>query len=241
MPLPSFAPAVLALALTTAFARADGLVQIVLEGEITQEGGARIELDLAFEARVNNVSTEARSELGLHLAKNTSAADVAHLLQRELARAGAIVIAPPDGGGERLRASVFVDHARAVGLRLGRGLTAQVCLCEEAPALVRFLPPKEVKEAARFSLTASTEQPHTKERTRFEYAFDLAASLSGEQAADTLTTGTIAKGWIGQWLDHQAWRPQSLSSGARVTGTCLVLASKGDWRLEVELEHDAQR
>lgn len=241
MSLPSFAIAALLLVSSTTAARADGLVQIVLEGEITQEGGARIELDLAFETRVNNVTSEARTELGLHVAKNTSAADVALLLQRELARSGASVIAAPDGGHERLRASVFVDRAHAVGLRLGRGLTAQVCLCEEAPALVRFLPPKEAKEAARFSLTASTEQPHTKERTRFEYAFDLAASVSGEQAADVLTTGTIAKGWVGQCLDHQAWHPQSLSSGARVTGTCLVLASKGDWRLEVELERDAPR
>ena len=240
MPIPSFLPAVLVLAAAPALAHAEGLVQIVLEGEIVQDGGARIELELAYEARFEGRVSEARTELGLHLAKRTSAADVALLLQRELQRSGAVVIAAPDGG-ERTRASIFVDHTHAVALRLGRGLTAQLCLCEEAPALVRFLPPKEAKEAARFTLSASTEQPHTKERTRFDYAFDLAAGLSGEQAADVLTTGTIAKGWTGQNLDHQAWRPQSLSSGARVTGTCLALASKGDWRLEVELEHDAPR
>ena len=151
------------------------------------------------------------------------------------------MIAPPDGGHERLRATFFVDRARAIGLRLGRGLTAQICLCEEAPALVRFHPPKELKESARFTVTASTEQPHTKERTRIEHTVDLAGTLSGEAAADLLTTGTIAKGWNGQWLDHQAWRPQTLSSGARVTGACLVLASKGDWRIEVELEREVAR
>lgn len=240
MPIRSFVLAVLVLVHAPA-ARAQGLVQIVLEGEIAQEGGARIELDLRYETRIDGALREGRSELGLHLANHTSAADVALLLQRELGRAGAIVVAPAGGASDPKRASVFVDRALAVGLRLGRGLAAEVCLCDAAPALVRFLPPKEVKESARFVLASSTEHPHTKDRGRFDLALDFTAALSGEQASDLLTTGTINKGWTGQWLDHQAWRPQALISGARITGTCLALKSKGDWRLEVELEHEAAR
>ncbi|MBI5363385.1 MAG: hypothetical protein HZA53_09405, partial [Planctomycetes bacterium] len=83
MPHRSFVLAALVFVLAPA-ARAQGLVQIVLEGEIVEEGGARIELDLRYESRIDGALREGRSELGLHLANHTSAADVALLLQREL-------------------------------------------------------------------------------------------------------------------------------------------------------------
>ena len=220
---------------------AQGLVQIVLSGAIAQEGGARVEVDLRYEARAGNAVGEGGVQLGLHLANHTTAAELGLLLARELERTGALVIAPRELGSDPKRASIFVDRVHFAALRLGRGLSGDVCSTEEAPALVRILPPKEAKEEASFLLSASHEHPHTKDRGRFELAVQFAAGLSGEQASDLVTTSALNKGWPGQWVDHRAWRPQALATGARVTGACVALRTKGDWRIEVELERDTAR
>jgi hypothetical protein len=240
MRMPSAFLTGIVLASFLSLARGQGLVQIVLEGDLQPPGGARIEMEVAFWSR-ESASGQGRVDLGLHLAGRTSAIDVALLLERELQRAGAIVVSTSDPAREIKRATLFVEHAFHVGLRLGRGLSAQVCLSEGPPALVSFLSARESKELARFTLTSTTEHPHTKERARHEVAVELPASLSGEEAADRLTTAAITKGWTGEWFEHRAWRPQSGIGGARVTGTCIRLHSTGDWRLDVELERDATR
>lgn len=222
------------------WARAQGTVQLVIEGEVAPEGGARIELEVAFESSAGG-SHEERRTLGILVAQKTSAAEVAALLEDELVRAGARVVGAHPGVRDRARASFFVDRAYSIALRLGRGLTAQVCLCEEAPALVKLVPPRETKEPARLSITATTDHPITRDRGRVEFPVELGGAFTGEQSADVLTTAALSKGWTGQWLDHQAWRPQSLTTGARITGTCLRFESKGDWRIEIDLERDVAR
>jgi hypothetical protein len=233
---------VLALASVTALAlaaRAQSLVQIAFSGSVATPGGARVEVDLGF-GFVDSAGTqgESRLELGFHLVQNTSASELAQLLERELRRRGGFVAAAFESrGGEPSvsRASVFIERVSFVGLRLGRGLSAQVCLCESPPALVRFQSALERKEPARFVLSATTEHPHSKDRTRFEVAVDFTAAQTGAVAADTLTTASTAKGWSGSWLGHEAWQPEKLQTGARVTGACLELTSAGDWRIEIEV------
>lgn len=219
------------LVLVSPFAHASGRIQLALTGEIAPAGGARIEIDLAFrclsDGRADSV------HLDLHLAQKTTAAEVAALVEYEILRAGGGVLRTLDPRNAT-SANLFVENATAVGLRLGRGLSAQVCACEEGPTVVRFLAPKEVKESARFTLSASSEHPHTFERARHELAIDLTPATSGEQAADLLTTASIGKGWTAQWLNHSAWGVQTLPTGARATGACLTLDTNGDWRLEVE-------
>ena len=85
------------------------------------------------------------------------------------------------------------------------------------------------------SLYATTEHPHSKDRARFEVTVDFTAAQTGAVAADGLTTASIAKGWSSSWIGHEAWQPEKLQSGARVTGTCLELSSAGDWRIEIEV------
>lgn len=220
-------------ALVTSVAQAGGRIQLALTGEIAPAGGARIEVDLAFQC-VTDAGRADNVHLDLHLAQKTTAAEVAALLEYEIVRAGGGVIRTVDPRNAS-SASLFVEHASAIGLRLGRGLSAQVCACEEAPSLVRFYAPKEVKEAARFSLSASSEHAQTLERVRHELAIELGATTTADQAADLLTTASINKGWSAQWLNHSAWSVLSLPTGARATGACLVLDTQGDWRIEIEL------
>lgn len=228
---------VLALALV---APAQGLVQIAFSGSVAPAGGARVEVDIAFTAAEGPSSgLNIRIELGMHLAQRTSAAELAQLVERELKRRNVACSASSDAlapGAAGPRGSLFVERVLFVGLRLGQGLQAQVCLCEDAPGLVRFLSPLEKKEAAKFSISASTEHPHSKERVRFDLSVDFTAAQTGAVAADTLTTASIAKGWTASWQGNSAWKPAKLQSGARVTGTCLTLESAGDWRVEIELE-----
>lgn len=219
------------------FAAAQGLVQIAFQGAVAPAGGARVEVDLVYVAVENG--EERRMELGVHLAQNTSATELAQLVERELKRRNVACSASSDAlapGAAGPRGSLFVERVLFVGLRLGQGLQAQVCLCEDAPGLVRFLSPLEKKEAAKFSISASTEHPHSKERVRFDLSVDFTAAQTGAVAADTLTTASIAKGWTASWQGNSAWKPAKLQSGARVTGTCLTLESAGDWRVEIELE-----
>lgn len=228
---------VLALAFV---APAQGLVQIAFSGSVAPPGGARVEVDVAFVCNEGpNAGSENRIELGMHLAQRTSAAELAQLVERELRRRGAVVAATfdprSDGPGGVARGSLFIERTTIVGLRLGQGLSAQVCLCEDAPSLIRFGTPMERKELAHFALSASTEHPHSKERVRFDVAVDFPATQTGAVAADTLTTASIAKGWSANWLGHDSWAPDKLQSGARITGTCVTLDTQGDWRIEIEL------
>lgn len=230
--------ALVCFVLVTSVAHASGRIQLALAGEITPAGGARIEIDLAFRC-VTEAGGAENVHLDLHLAPKTTAAEVAALLEYEILRAGGGVLRtvdPRNASG----ASLFVEHASAIGLRLGRGLSAQVCACEEAPSLVRFYAPKEVKEGARFTLSASSEHAQTLERMRHELAIELTPTTTADQAADLLTTASINKGWSAQWLNHSAWSVQSLPTGARATGACLVLDTQGDWRIEVELATGAR-
>lgn len=239
-------PALAGVLLLHGLATAQGLVQIAFHGAVAPAGGARVEVDLVYVAA--DTGDERRMELGVHLAQNTSAVELAELVERELKRRSVVcssssgVLASATGGSAPPRGSLFVERVLFVGLRLGQGLSAQVCLCEDAPGLVRFGSPLERKEAARFSLSATTEHPHSKERVRFELAVDFAATQTGAVAADTLTTASIGKGWTATWAGNSAWKPAKLQSGARITGACLTLESAGDWRVEIELvRRDATR
>lgn len=222
-------------------ASSKGLVQIVLTGQIAQDGGARVEISLRYETRIAESTGQGGLDLDLHLANFTTAAELGLLLARELERTGAIVIAPRELGGDPKRASIFVDRVHFAALRLGRGVSGDLCTAEEAPALVRVLPPKELKEEATFLLSASHEHPHTKDRGRFEFSAKFGSTMSGEQASDLIATTALDKGWPGKWVDHQAWQPQGLATGARVAGACVALRTRGDWRLELELERTGSR
>jgi len=234
----------LAVVLCSVLARAQGRVQIVLHGTLAEPGGARVEALVTFAGLTEEGGLrKSRVDLGLHLADGTTAAELGALLEREILRQGGAVqatFAAPEpigsAGAQPARACLFIERMQSVALRLGRGLTASITLSDAPPGQLRFLPPKEKQVAARLSVTASAENPHTKDRPRFAMAVEFAGGLTGEQAADVVTTQAIAKGWTGTWLGHQAWSPEAqLQSGARITGTCFELISAGDWRIELDL------
>lgn len=224
--------AALTLALASAPLRAQGLVQLSLQGEVATSGGALVEVGITF-----IVKGEPRNlELSLHLAERTTAADLAGLVRRSLDGGGGRALWTSEHSTDVRRANLFIEDVQALSLRLGHGLTAAVTLCEEAPAAVRVKPPLETKGGANLAITASTLHPHNKDHGRVSVELDIKERWSVSDVADALTTASIAKGWAAQCFEHETWRPEAMNDGSRVTGTSIELRSAAaDWRLEVEL------
>lgn len=229
-----FASLVLALAVCAGSARAQGLVQLTMAGEVDRTGGARVEVDVT----VANAATRGEPRtlsLALFLAERTSAADLAVLLEKRLVAAGVRTVNTSEGQSARPVTCLFVEDVLSVGLRLGQGLRATVTLSEDRPESVRLLPPQDAKLDAELRVTASTWFAHDRKHGRLEFDARLAADQLSPRFADLLSGQATRAGWAGEVQRHEYWMPGAVASAGAVEAVNFDLQSSGDWRIEVAL------
>ncbi len=225
--------ALLVVAALSLSARAQGLVQIILDGEIDPAGGARVEVDVTFRTPLAERATT--MSLGVLLGERTTAVDVAALVSRRLEQAGARVIFTGSTAPGRGPASVFVEDVTSIGLRLGRGLSASITLCEDRPASLRLSPGLESKSGATLLVSAQTYEAQARLPGRLSYDIAFEDKADAADAASKLVKTALDKGWFSEVEAHEVWRPGATTEGASIVGFSVHLRSNADWRIDVTL------
>ena len=226
---------VLALSLLAAdLARAEGLVQLSFGGQVDADGGAPVELEFGLwdGKAVREVS------LNIHLARETTASDLAALVASRLERAGAKVLLPREGEPLYGPIHVFVEAVTHANLRLGHGLRGSVTLCDSAPSSIRVQPPEIVRGGARLSIAATTFHHHDRRIGRKELVLELGELDTAGTVSEELARAAIAGGWVADRPSPDRWAASRTGDGAEITGCSVSLIGEGDadWRLEVQLE-----
>ena len=231
-PVVMLCTAILALVLAPG-ARAGGLVQVTLEGEIQAPGGALVEVGIDAWA-ADGPRREVRTRL--HLAYGTTAEELAVLVHRRLLEAGVDVVSPePSDDAEIERAHLFVERVVGVHLALGNGLSGIVTCCEGPPSLVRVEAPRGAESTGNLWITATTMHGHTQALGRSTLEVELAAGMSSAQISDQLFKRALASKWVSERPGTDAWSPMAMSDGAQFTGLSIELRGQTDWRLTVQL------
>jgi hypothetical protein len=205
------------------------------EGETTRRirsTGHLVEVEIgAFAGQV-----ERDLALHIHLARGTTGADLARLIARRLERLGVEVTL---GAAEGDEASLWIDGARHVALRLGGGINVDVACAEGPPKSLRLMPPTAILADARLTVSASAalilrDRPPL--RSRVATDIKLEADMSSAAAAKRLWDAT-SKAWVSDRPGGDAWQPHKMQNGATITGVSFHLDSpgRGDWRFELEL------
>lgn len=221
------------LALSSAAAKAEGLVQLTLQGEIGARGGAPVEVEIGIwdGSRVRDLS------LNVHLAERTSAEELVFLLAARLRRLGAHVDLPGEAVASRGSAHVFIDAVTHVNLRLGHGLWGSVTLCDATPASVRFQPPEIEKDGAEIHIAATTFHSHNRRLGRALVHIEVDRLTTSAQISEKLANESISLGWMADRPTPDRWAASRTSDGALITGCSIELLSpSADWRIEVALE-----
>lgn len=230
----------LAVLLLACPSSAQGLVQIALQGHVAAAGGARVEL--AVTALVEGEAR--RAALALHVAQGTDAHTLCALLADRARGLGLALLFPAEHAGAGPRAvSLFFLDVTEVELRVPVGLSGRLVATEEAPSLVRLLPPQPAGGGskppgeARLLIAASTHHPVTEVHGRAWLELDLPADGNALRASEALFTRAVEAGWLVDRPANDAWRPLRVGESARVVGLSVEVESNGpDWGLALELE-----
>ena len=229
--MPRLAPLLALVSLATSL-RAEGLIQLTLEGALEAKDGARIEIEVDIAA--GEGSTSAR--LDILLAPGTGAPALAELLQHRLTAAGAVsFVTRPDPQLPRPRADLFIEHATYVALRLGRGLSSRITICEGPPKGLSVHPGELAPAETTLSLFATTLHPHTETRRDAALEFAILADAPAAQVAAELLKHAISQGWSCERPEDETWQPLKLTDGSMIVGFAVELRGESDSRLEVEL------
>jgi hypothetical protein len=213
-------------------ATAESLVQLTLHGELSETGGAFVQVEVDFWSD----DSVRRNDLHAHLAQGTTAHDLAGLLYARLLETGAKVRFPSEGLGDPQKAQLFIEHATAVNLRLGFGLWAEVTACEESPQWIRLVEPQLAKGAAQIDLTATTFHAHLKQPGRLTLSLPLTPDSNTASISQEFSKLAAENDWIGERPSPDRWSPLRSELGAAVIACNIRFDSrKSDWRLEVQL------
>ena len=210
-------------------AAAQGMVQLRFSGALWENSSHLVEVEI--------VEAESGNELVLHvhLAGGTTGAELAELVARRAERAGISLTAPAPVAGS---ASLFVDAASEVRIRLGGGLSGEVSCLEGAPSLVRVLRPTAIPAEAAVRVEGSSAIV-TKGRPPVRKLGWLYAEVTPEMDAPATATALWragAKLWMSERPGSDGWRPIKLLEGGVLTGVSVRVSGAGDWRLEVSLD-----
>ena len=197
-------------------AAAQQLVQVRLEGAL--DSAHLVEVEVAWQDPALEDSVEAI--LHLHLASGTSAPELAELVSHRLQRAGAgVTVTAPR---EAPAASLWLDGATAVRLRLGAGHGAEIACTEGPPRSERLAPPT--------AAIRRNDQPPL--RRHAQLGVELPGDSNSAEAATALFEAAKTS-WMTERRGGSAWRPIRLLDGSRITGRSVRLDSNADWRVEI--------
>jgi len=231
-------PIALLLLLPGLAPRADaGLVQLTLEGEIHETGGALLEIaiTLAPKQADGRVST---LNMSLHLAQHTSARDLAELVAQRFFSAGfgpRAWVSGSSAAGASTRAHLFLENPLSVTVRLGGGINGFITLCEDAPESIQILPTRMSPSPAHLQLTFSTRHPHTERLGHRELELDLNAGASSAQVSQLLASKARASGWTGTRPTLETYKFYKVNDGSLIKGCSISMWTDGDWGLRVVL------
>lgn len=229
-------PLVLAILVSLALgtpARAQGLVQITLSGEIAEHGGARVEVEMLLRDPETG-SPVSMSLVGL-LGQHTSAADLANLVTARLGRIGVSAVSLGANAPLKGPVNLYVEGVLSIGLRLGHGLSGTLTLCEDRPASVKLTPGAESKQGAELDVVVLTTQDQTRSHGRFTISTRLVEDSQITDVGMRLVHAAIEKGWPAELKNHDTWCPAAATETERVTSCSFDLRSQADWRLDVAL------
>jgi len=222
-----------ALVLLSLPASAQTQVQLQLSGEVKNENGGSIDIEIAV--RASEGSEPQQVALHLALLGHTSALDVAMLLEARLTDAHIRHVAPAPSS-ERLQATLFVEGVSRVLLRASGGLGAAVGLPQSAPASVQLLPPLLQRGRGALKIHGLTQDLRLKERGVLDFKIDLDEETSPTSAGELLATACAQAHWLSERPTHETWKPATSFEGRDLIGTSFTLdASSADWGLELRM------
>jgi hypothetical protein len=231
----------LSLFLWSSVGRAGGLVQLSIEGKLTPQAGAVVEVIWETDGTAQKASEDiltggTETRLFLHLAQDTTAHDLARLLSAELKMRGAQGVFPGENTSHQGAAQIFVRGTTRLRLRLAPGLSATVTTCDSAPSKVQLLPPHAFPAPGTLVARTTTMHPHT----RRVVSVLLTESFKGAQSAQSICEGIFIKALeLELEVDRptpDSWRPLRGVGGAAVIGCSIQLKSPGsDWGLDLML------
>ena len=214
-------------------AQAEGLVQLSLHGQLTEPGGAFVQVEVDV---WNSATGVKRHDLHAHLASGTSAHDLASLVHSRLSEAGVRVRFPSAELGDPIEAHLFIEQATAINVRLGFGLWCEVTTCEEAPQWIRLVEPQLAKGGAKLALTATTYHEHLKQPGRLKLQMPITEDSNTASISQTFSKLAAENGWVGERPSPDRWSPIKSDLGAAVIACNIRFDSRqADWRLEVQL------
>lgn len=207
-------------------ARAQGLAQLMVKGEVVEQGGGWCQISVAAEESGDQPRS---ATLGFLAARGTTAADLLALCAARLDAAGIrsiraplAVQAPGATGAAQAPSTLFIDHCARIEVRLPLGLSSILAVSEAAPRSVKLVP------AAG---STGTLLVHALRRDRLDGTL---ASLSCQVAftaksgkddiATALAAAAIDKGWRGEVVGREAWMPGAMLDGSQLLGTSFELA-----------------
>ncbi len=214
-------------------ARAQSLVQLSLEGAISPEGGAMVEI--LWESTFPDQEPRAVN-LRLHLAQGTSAHDLGQLLSQRLKAQNIAGIFPGPSAPKSGATHVFVNHTSVLRLRLPPGLSSKVTACESAPTRVRVLRADAFPGSGSILTNTTTLHPHTHKTGRVLVSTEFTAQESPDAICERLFVQGLAKDLVVDRPTQDSWRPIRGNGGTVVAGCSIELKTPGtDWGLELRM------
>lgn len=237
-----------ALFLTSAPAAAlQGLVQLRLTGEVaapSSEGQGSGDFGHLVEVEIDSsAGTEPQSVvLHLHLANGTTGGELLQLVSAKLKLAGIpATFTPTQGTGKESPwargASLWVEGATRVHLRLGAGLVGSLSCVEGPPQGIRLHPASAIPGSTLVFVSGSTAivmKDRAPIRGRVTFSTALEKVEHAAEAATALWKAATGK-WVSDRPGGDTWRPLKMSNGAALTGVSIRLGGQSDWALEIAL------
>ncbi|MBK7641523.1 MAG: hypothetical protein IPJ19_00495 [Planctomycetes bacterium] len=215
-------------------ASAQSTLQLKLDGRIAPESGSTIDIEIVATPPEEGAGPRSVS-LHMVLLQDTMAADVASLLDLRL-RDAKIRHVLPAASADRLHASLFVEDATRILVRVSDGLTARVGLTERGPTSVLLLPPVAHAGAAKLTFHGTTSDARLRTRGAIDFAIDLRADTSPTQAVELLANTCASANWLSERPSHDTWKPSVSFEGLELVGTSFSLEpGSSDWGLELVL------
>ena len=207
-------------------ARGDGLVQLRLEGRLTQAHLVEVE--------IGTVAVPDGVVLHVHLAERTTGAELAELVASRLDRSGAKAkVSTPENGC----ASLWIDEATYVHLRLGGGLQGTIACTEGAPETLKIVDESAiagesiVRVNASAALVIGGKAPI---RSRLSLNVPLKGETSAADAASAIWEAAKEE-WVSDRPGTDAWHPIKPRKGGVLVGFSVSVAGAADRRVEVVL------
>lgn len=212
------------LLMLTPSARADGTVQLTMEGYVSNSGGQRIELQVQAGSDV--------LALRVQFGEGASAGDIAQYLMRRLRTAGIEHYQGADKGPSD-PVVIYLENVERVEVRMGGNLRYRLTSMDAMPTGLEVKTPRRRDEVERVNLdvTVILEDAQTAEWLAVDMGLSMSSRSSSASIASDLSSLAQSNLLASKIEDESRWTTTGRSGvGAAVSLTAQVQAY-GDWGL----------